>query len=222
MKSRFYYDGHHQAVARNIEDHLNSRSDFLTPQTANSTRAVGDALESIVAEQFDAFLGAWCTEYSSDFARRAMADLAFTDREGIYSVVDVKTHREDTRFNMPNLTSVDGLSRFYESDANVFALMLIRYSIQGTSLTASDVIFVPIEFLDWECLTVGALGWGKIQIANANDVRVRHQYSRKRWMLQLCDAMMEFYPREISKIRSRMDRFAEVRAYWESKQDVWE
>ena len=151
MKSRFYYDGHHQAVATGIRDHLNSVADFLTPQTANSPRAVGDALESIVAEQFDAFLGAWCAEYSSDFARRAMADLAFTDREGIYSVVDVKTHREDTRFNMPNLTSVERLTRFYESDANVFALLLIRYSIQGTSLTASDVIFAPIEFLDWDC-----------------------------------------------------------------------
>ena len=222
MKSRFYYDGHHQAVATSIRDHLNSISDFLTPQTANSPRAVGDALESIVAEQFDAFLGAWCAEYSSDFARRAMADLAFTDREGIYSVVDVKTHREDTRFNMPNLTSVDRLTRFYESDANVFALMLISYSIQGTSLTASDIIFAPIEFLDWDCLTVGALGWGQIQIANANEVRVRHRYSRKRWMLQLCDAMMEFYPREIDKIHSRMERFTNVRAYWESKQDVWE
>lgn len=39
-----------------------------------------------------------------------MADLAFTDKEGIYSVVDVKTHREDTRFNMPNLTSVERLA----------------------------------------------------------------------------------------------------------------
>ena len=222
MKSRFYYDGHHQAVAAGIRDHLNSVSDFLTPQTANSPRAVGDALESIVAEQFDAFLGSWCAEYSSDFARRAMADLAFTDREGIYSVVDVKTHREDTRFNMPNLTSVERLTRFYESDANVFALLLIRYSIQDTSLTASEVIFAPIEFLDWDCLTVGALGWGQIQIANANEVRVRDRYSRKRWMLELCDTMIEFYPREIDKIRSRMDRFSDVRAYWESKQDVWE
>ncbi len=222
MKSRFYYDGHHQAVAIGIRDHLNSVADFLTPQTANSPRAVGDALESIVAEQFDALLGAWCAEYSSDFARRAMADLAFTDREGIYSVVDVKTHREDTRFNMPNLTSVERLTRFYESDANVFALLLIRYSIQDTSFTASEVIFAPIEFLDWDCLTIGALGWGQIQIANANDVRVRDRYSRKRWMLELCDTMIEFYPREIDKIRSRMDRFADVRAYWESKQDVWE
>ena len=55
-----------------------------------------------------------------------MADLAFTDKEGIYSVVDVKTHREDTRFNMPNLTSVERLARFYESDANVFSLIVVK------------------------------------------------------------------------------------------------
>ena len=60
-------------------------------------------MESLVAERFDSFLGNWRREYSSDFARRAMADLAFTDKDGIYSVVDVKTHREDTQFNMPNL-----------------------------------------------------------------------------------------------------------------------
>ena len=221
MRSRFYYDGHHQAVATRIREDLNSIPDFLTPETANSPRAVGDALESIVAERFDTFLGDWCSEYSSDFARRAMADLAFTDRDGIYTVVDVKTHREDTRFNMPNLTSVERLTRFYESDFNVFALLLIRYSIQGTSLTASGVTLVPIEFLDWDCLTVGALGWGQIQIANANLVQVRDRYSRKQWMLQLCDAMLEFYPREIDKIRNRMDRFANVRADWESRQDIW-
>ena len=28
MKSRFYYDGHHQAVATGIRDHLNSVSDL--------------------------------------------------------------------------------------------------------------------------------------------------------------------------------------------------
>ena len=221
MRARFYYDGYHHAVATSIKAHLNSIPDFLTPETANSPRAVGDALESIVAERFDTFLGDWCSEYSSDFARRAMADLAFTDRDGIYTVVDVKTHREDTRFNMPNLTSVERLTRFYESDFNVFALLLIRYSIQGTSLTASGVTLVPIEFLDWDCLTVGALGWGQIQIANANQVHVRDRYSRKQWMLQLCDAMMEFYPREIDKIRNRMNRFANVTADWESRRDVW-
>jgi len=44
-------------------------------------RAVGDTVESFISEKFDLFLQEWCAEYSSDFARRAMADLAFTDKE---------------------------------------------------------------------------------------------------------------------------------------------
>ncbi len=150
-----------------------------------------------------------------------MADLAFTDKEGFYSVVDVKTHREDTRFNMPNLTSVERLARFCESDNNVFSLILVRYSIEGTTITASEVLFSPIEFLDWNCLTVGALGWGQIQIANSNDIRVIDKYSRKKWMLELCEVMSEFYPREIGKIQERITRFNSVKEYWESKDDVW-
>ena len=221
MKSSFYYHGHHEQVATAIKEYINSLDGFLSPQTARSPRAVGDALESLVAEKFEDFLGDWCREYSSEFARRAMADMAFTDVEGIYSVIDVKTHREDTRFNMPNLTSVERLARFYESDTNVFSLIMIKYSIDGTDLEVSDVLFAPIEFLDWECLTVGALGWGQIQIANSNNIQTVPQYSRKEWMLQLCDVMMAFYPREIEKISERIERFESVREYWANKEDVW-
>ena len=221
MKSSFYYQGHHRQVATAIEEHINSLDSFLSPLTARSPRAVGDALESLVADRFGTFLGDWCSEYSSEFARRAMADMAFTDIEGIYSVIDVKTHREDTRFNMPNLTSVERLARFYESDTNVFSLIMIKYPIDGIELEVSDVLFAPIEFLDWDCLTVGVLGWGQIQIANSNNIRTVEQQSRKEWMLQLCDVMMDFYPREIGKIRERIQRFEEVKDYWEAKEDVW-
>ena len=221
MKSSFFYDGYNKEVAVRIKHYINGSPDFLSPQTARSTRATGDALESLLAESFDRFLGDWCSEYSSDFARRAMADLAFTDKEGIYSVVDVKTHREETQFNMPNLTSVRRLSRFYESDTNVFALLMIRYSMDGPKVNVSEVIFSPIEFLDWKCLTVGALGWGQIQIANSNDIRVIDRYSRKKWMIQLCDVMTEFYPQEIGKIEARMSHFESVKNHWESKDDIW-
>lgn len=198
-----------------------SSPEFLSNQTANSPRAVGDAVELLIAENFDSFLGDWCNEYSSDFARRAMADLAFTDKEGFYSVVDVKTHREDTKFNMPNLTSVQRLARFYESDLNVFSLIMVRYSIEGTSFIASDVTFAPIEFLDWDCLTVGALGWGQIQIKNSNSIQLNDRFSRKNWMLQFCDIMSQFYPKEVLKIRERIDRFENVKDYWESRDDLW-
>ena len=221
MKSSFYYDGHYLEAAGKIRDHINASPDFLSSQTARSTRAVGDAIEFLISEKFDAFLRDWCVKYSNDFARRAMADLAFTDREGFYSVVDVKTHREDTKFNMPNLTSVERLARFYESDKNVFSLIMVKYAIDDTRLRATEVIFCPIEYLDWECLTVGALGWGQIQIANSNHIKINHGHSRKEWMLLLCDAMLAFYPREIEKTRDRMGRFDAVKAHWESREDVW-
>ena len=122
---------------------------------------------------------------------------------------------------MPNLTSVERLARFYESDTHVFSLIMIKYSVDGTKLEVSDVLFSPIEFLDWECLTVGALGWGQIQIKDSNNILTVRQRSRKEWMLQFCDEMMAFYPREIDKITERIERFRGVREFWERKEDVW-
>ncbi|NOZ51217.1 MAG: hypothetical protein GXP37_14425 [Chloroflexi bacterium] len=221
MKSSFFYEGHYLSVAGQIRDYLNSRPDFLSAQTSRSTRAVGDAVESLIADKFDEFLGEWCAEYSSDFARRAMADLAFKDKESFYCVVDVKTHREDTKFNMPNLTSVERLSRFYEDDKNVFALIMVKYSIEGMAVHVSEVVFSPIEFLGWDCLTVGALGWGQIQIANSNNITINHGYSRRSWMLSLCETMLEFYPKEILKINERIGSFQDVKAHWQSREDIW-
>ena len=221
MKSTFFYDGHNEKVAGLIKDHLNAVPDFLSEQTAQSTRAVGDAIQDLLADELDVLLGEWCQEYSSEFARRAMADMAFRDREGFYCLVDVKTHRAGTRFNMPNLTSVDRLSRLYEDDKNIFSLIIVKYALDENRVAVEDVLFQPIEFLDWNCLTVGALGWGQIQIADSNRIIVNHKYSRKDWMLNLCDTMFEFYPREISKIQERIDRFRQVRTFWHSKEDVW-
>ena len=98
---------------------------------------------------------------------------------------------------------------------------MVKYAIESTKLTATEVIFSPIEFLDWECLTVGALGWGQIQIANSNNIKLIDRYSRKKWMLQLCDTLFEFYIKEIAKIQDRIGRFDEVVMHWESREDIW-
>ena len=214
MKSRLFHTHEYLGVQERVRDLINSSPDFLSSNTAQSPRAAGDAIENIIAASFDQILGEHCGEYSSNFARRAMADLAFTDRDGLYYIVDVKTHRTDTRFNMPNLTSVERLARFYEDDANFFAVLLVKYAVEGVKATVSDVTFVPIEFLGWDCLTIGALGWGQIQIANSNFVSVNPDFSRKRWMLEFCDVMLEFYPKEIAKIGERVSRFEAVREFW--------
>ena len=221
MKSVIFYTDMYQRVETEVKALLNSHEQFLSPRTAPSPRAVGDAIETIVRESFDSLLGDQCHEYSASFARRAMADLAFKDVNGLYYIVDIKTHRTDTRFNMPNLTSARRLARFYEDESNYFVLLIIAYHLKGLRLVATDVKFVPIEFLGWDCLTIGALGWGQIQIANANNIVVNRGYSRKKWMLELCDVMLEFYPKEISKIGERLEHFRGVRESWLSKPDEW-
>ena len=215
----FYGNSQREIIEKKLKSFLNKQKDFLSARTINSPRAVGDAIENIIAENFKTILGNLASEYSSSFARRAMADLAFTDKDGFYYVVDVKTHRLDTKFNMPNLTSVERLSRFYEEDINYFSLLKIDYKINDTHTEIAKVTFAPIEFFDWDCLTIGALGWGQIQIANANVVKIVSKNSRKKWMLELCDTMLEFYPKEIGKIDERIDHFKKIRKVWEKKSE---
>jgi hypothetical protein len=221
MRSTLFYSDQYIAIQARIMTFLNGRTDYLSATSLTSPRAVGDAIQSVLAEGFAQILDDLCAECSADFARRAMADIAFVDKEGFYYVVDVKTHRLDTKFNMPNLTSVERLSRLYETDANYFVVLLVNYAITANQVVVSGVHFVSIEFLQWNCLAVGALGWGQIQIRNSNVLNLQPQYSRKAWMLELCDVLMEFYPREIAKIDERVEHFGKIRASWQAKEDVW-
>ena len=220
MNSPLFDTDRYNDVQDKIRDFLNGQEQFLSGNTANSPRAVGDAIQDILSTNFQTILGTeLCTEYSSQFARRAMADLAFEDSAGCYYVVDVKTHRLSTKFNMPNLTSVERLSRFYEDDKNHFVVLMVAYDIEDLTAVVEKVTFVPIEFLGWDCLTIGALGWGQIQIANSNNITVNPRYSRKSWMIEFCDTMLEFYPKEIAKIDGRINRFKAIRESWEKRPD---
>ena len=215
MKCQLFDSDRYTAVQERIKDFLNRQDQFLSGSTAKSTRAVGDAIQDILSANFQSIIGAdLCTKYSSQFARRAMADLAFEDADGFYYIVDVKTHQLSTKFNMPNLTSVERLSRFYEDDKNYFVVLMVAYDIENLRAVIEQVSFVPIEFLGWDCLTIGALGWGQIQIGNSNRITIKPRYSRTAWMIEFCDTMLEFYPKEIAKIDGRIERFKKIRAEW--------
>lgn len=211
---------HHtlQYLENRLLEDLSKNTFFQQKRIMNSPRAMGDAVQDVIGELLPKCLPEGIlSEFSADFARRAMADLAFTDVDDNYYLIDVKTHNTTTQFNMPNLTSVHRLSRFYEDDRNYFIILLVEYAVQDDVLEFTSVQFVPIEHLQWSCLTIGALGWGQIQIANANIIDVDRAYTRKDWMLSLCDQLDVFYPKEIAKITDRLDYFKKVRTYWENK-----
>jgi hypothetical protein len=219
MKSLIFTSGVHEVIEEKVLRLLNQQADFLSEDTAGSTRAAGDAIQSIIEDNFEKILGEHGGEYSASFARRAMADLAFKDKLANYYVVDVKTHREETAFNMPNLTSVDRLARFYEDDTNFFVMLMVKYGVTGTKVKVSKVHFVPIEYLKWSCLTIGALGAGQIQIANSKHIEIDATKTRRSWMLEFCDNVLQFYPREIVKINKRIGKFEKVKEFWLAKED---
>lgn len=193
---------------------LNASGTQIGLHAAASPRTVGDRTQVFLAEHLiDLLPPELVDDYAAEFSRRAMADLAFKDRQGNYYVVDVKTHCRSTQFNMPNLISVERLTRFYEERSNIFCVLIVSYQSVGGAWHFTDCIFTPVEGLAWDCLTIGALGWGQLQIANANSIRVLPT-RRRSWMLRLCDAMLHFYPREIEKIGARMSYFEAARDRW--------
>lgn len=205
-------------IQNNLLTLLNSSPVFNNRYIAKSPRSVGDTVQEVLCERMlECFPAGLIKDFNDKFTRRAMADVAFTDTQDNYFVIDIKTHNRDTNFNMPNLTSVERLARLYEDDSNFFVVLLAEYSVSDGNVVFDSVRLIPIENLKWDCLTIGALGWGQIQIANANLIHVDRNLSRKEWMLELCDVLDLFYPKEIAKIQKRMTYFEKVRNFWESK-----
>ena len=191
---------------KNLLDKLKGSKEFASTRVIQSPRAVGDIVEGIVRDVAPVcFSKGLITNYKSSFQRRAMEDIAFNDIDGNYFAVDIKTHNKSTKFNMPNITSVNRLAKFYEDDKNYFVILFVEYDIIDEELVFTNVSFNLIEHFCWDCLTVGALGWGQIQVANASYISIKPS-SHKEWMIKLCDALDAFYP-----------KFKKVRDFWKQK-----
>ncbi len=204
----------HGFETRTLE-RLNALAKTIPVSILGSPRSIGDTIQDLIGQHFLELMGKEiCKTYSSESARRSMADVAFEDFDGNFYSVDIKTHNLGTKFNMPNLTSVERLARLYESDKDYFCVLLIAYGVENSSITFESAKFVPIEHIDWNCLTIGALGWGQIQIANSNKFLTNATQTRKAWMIELCDTLLGFYPREILKINERIEHFVAIRQKW--------
>ena len=189
-------------------------------RSLQSPRAVGDAVQAFLGEQVglkQCIPTAALNTFENDFERRSMEDMAFYDNENRYYAVDCKTHNLSTAFNMPNLISVRRLANFYKNDKNYFCILIVEYQIENNHIQYKGCHFKPIEAFSWDCLTIGALGWGQIQIANANILKFNSKPNRKKWMLQLCDLLDMFYDEEIGKIGERKTWFKDIRDFWIKK-----
>lgn len=198
----------------NVFDHLRERieafllakeSFIVSEEFRRSTRGVGDAIEGLIVREFGDIATGLADTVNTDFSRRAMEDVSFRV-DARYYAVDIKTHRDEPGFHMPNLTSVKRLMDFYENDANVFVVIVISYRLADDGSLAHVAATVePIEWLDWSCLRIGALGWGQLQFRSASEIRVDRGQSRRNWLSRFAEELRGHYASETIKIRQRLE-----------------
>ena len=155
---------------------------IVNKRSLNSPRAVGDAVQLFLSEKGGlkrCIPKEFLKSFETDFERRSMEDMAFFDKNNQYYAVDCKTHNLSTSFNMPNLISVRRLANFYKNDENTFCILIVAYDVEDGKINYKECFFKPIEAFSWDCLTIGALGWGQIQIANANKLIFNEAINRK-------------------------------------------
>lgn len=219
-RSRIFTQQLYSSIEESTLRLINASDDVVGAGSLGSPRAVGDAVQGLLGNHFSSFIPEDILKrYDVDFARRAMADFAFQDTDGFYYLIDCKTHNEETCFNMPNLTSVQRIARLYEDDKTYFVILFITYGTKEGRIEAKSCHFLPVEHLAWSSLTIGALGWGQIQIKDSNNITIDRTQTRKNWMLSLCDNLTDFYPKEIAKIGERISYFEAVRSHWSQKED---
>jgi hypothetical protein len=189
-----------------IETSLQARKSFIVSEEfRRSTRGVGDAIEGLIVDEFGDIARGIVVAVDTNFSRRAMEDLSFRIGSKYYAV-DVKTHREEPGFHMPNLTSVRRLMDFYEDDDNYFVIVMIKYRLTDIgSLEEIAAIVEPIEWFDWDCLRIGALGWGQLQFRSASNIQINRSQTRKDWLRTFVGELREHYAREEDKIKERLD-----------------
>ncbi|MGI9461115.1 MAG: hypothetical protein ACR2NY_00880 [Alphaproteobacteria bacterium] len=217
MKSKLFYSKKNKQLEKTILNFLISQqNNSIFTHNMQNPRTVGDTVQDVLCDNMKNILGIYAVDYSKNFTRRDMADFAFRDKDDLYYVVDVKTHRLNSDFNMPNLTSIKKLIELYKNDKNYFILLKIDYIMKKNKINFINVYFIPVEFIKLSCLTIGALGWGQLQIANANNIVILKPSSRKEWMIELCDKILAFYPDEIKKIKKRLNYFKNIKNQWQN------
>ena len=221
INSKLLIKENREKIEKEIQKLLNKNEDFKVKRIIDSPRAVGDAAQGIIGDNLENIIKKFgfeeIIEYKNDYSRRAMEDVSFKNTLGNYFAIDIKTHNKSASFNMPNLISVDRLSTFYYSDDKIFVILLAEYVEKDGGIEFDNVSIVPIENFSWNCLQIGALGKGQIQIKNANNVQIEYSMTRKNWMQDLVKKMEEFYKKELVKVEKRIKGIERLRDYWNNK-----
>lgn len=177
----------------------------IAPNLAIKPRAVGEAYEELMQDNFEQLLGTDGHSYEKATRAKATADFSFYGNDDKYYAIDVKTHCVG-KWGMPNLISYKKLRKLYSDPNNTFLVLLIEYRSEEGKVIPGNVKLVPIEWISWDCLAVqGTLG--QIQIKNA-EIVYPYGLDRQDWLQEFNINVNDCILRKMQLLEKELKLFA--------------
>jgi len=165
-------------------------------------RGIADIIEQDVSEIILNLKSRIIKESYEAKSKRSIEDVGLITNDYDDVKIDIKTHDIESELSMPNLISIARLKKFYENDRNLLVYVFVKYINHGNNVQVTQVRVRPIEQLNWECLTIGNLGKGQLQITDMNKVSFQNFMTRKDWMERLSYDAVIYYQKLIDKIQN--------------------
>jgi len=166
-------------------------------------RGIADIVEVIVSDIILNLKHQSIKELYEAKSKRSIEDvgLVTTDYDDIK--IDIKTHDSESDLSMPNLISISRLKKFYENDRNLLLYVFVKYVNNDNLIQILDIKVKSIEQLHWDCLTIGNLGKGQLQVKNMDEISFQNFMTRKDWMERLSYDVVIYYQSLINKIQTK-------------------
>ena len=166
-------------------------------------RGIADIIEVIVSDIILNLKHQSIKELYEAKSKRSIEDvgLVTTDYDDIK--IDIKTHDSESDLSMPNLISISRLKKFYENDRNLLLYVFVKYVNNDNLIQILDIKVKSIEQLHWDCLTIGNLGKGQLQVKNMDEISFQNFMTRKDWMERLSYDVVIYYQSLINKIQTK-------------------
>lgn len=206
--SPIFQSGQHRAIAEAIRERLNARCDLQVRGDGAHSGVGGDLIEWAVGEELPAILGDACIgQYVAGTGQRARADIVFVDQAGFRHEINVKGQDLGRTFHMPNLVSADNIRRFFVDSLQTrqhYDLIVVRYRLAAGRIQVEDVLFFPMEWVDWSCLAIQMIGKGMVQFRSSK-ITLDPSQTRQNWVAELLSRWRSYYldVRQKAEVRAR-------------------
>jgi hypothetical protein len=183
-------------------------SDILKEEMVNfvitegsEQRSVGDMIEfkikNILMGLATNGLVAECVEPRS---KKSIEDVTLIGHDGVKYYIDPKSHNVNSKFSMPNLTSVEKLRKLLSSNDKELVYVFVSYEVIGQDVNVTSIDVKYVWELSFDMLRIGSLGKGQLQISDMNKELKFTEEGKQGWFNKLKETVRGYHNQRIKQI----------------------